>query len=570
MASLTEADVDALLRRLGERHGSIRTPKVGSFMKRVHGQLRRRRAQVAAHSFFVWLNSDAAPIEQRFVFAPVMIDFIMGFADMNKWFLSYPEPKDEHERAINEHTEEDRTHSRLFYENWYTLALGDPAKWAPGKMLWWLFHSADTAVVRRFGMELLDLAVRYGDPLVRFSLMEAVEVCGDVFFANTAPIAEAISARHGSTQRYFGQYHRVRETGHLHADETVFLATRLTDEQARQSTLVIDRVFDTFLLVLDRLVSYSRRATSHDDGLASELDDEYQLALEVSHASSAVFPTRPWAPSSAVSNSQSPALRTLNEHLHRLEEHPFLGWLREEGAVAPRATLQSFVALWGVDITGYKDFNELVLRYKVPQSPMEHGINRWTEELATHSALYLQDWRSLGMDHLLGWDAGETIAFYFLGAQTEVHRRNMAKVKHYAFAHTNAVLRWWLIKALESSGDPLFTCTTPIAEAAEREHGIALDYWANRHSLSSALRAGPEDDVPFVARDISSDQCAIICEMIGTVFDNIGEQLSLSHQVAAARLFVREPSSLPPAAPRHSMIVAIAPGGPARAEWRTG
>src|SRR5258708_4375628 len=126
-------------------------------MKQVWKHLARRRSQLASHPFFVWLNSDSIPLEQRFVFTPVMIDFIMGFADMKKWFLNSVDRRSALERGSNEHREEDRTPSRLFYENWYTLDLGNTSNWRPGKTLWWLFQSADSAVVRRFGMAVLDM-----------------------------------------------------------------------------------------------------------------------------------------------------------------------------------------------------------------------------------------------------------------------------------------------------------------------------------------------------------------------------------------------------------------------------
>jgi hypothetical protein len=524
-------------------------------MRRVWQQMKRRRGELATHAFFEWFNSDAVPAVRRFVFSPVMVDFIMGFADMNKWFLSYADPQTQLERAINQHTEEDRTHSRLFYENWYTLHLGDPARWAPGKLLWWLFQAKETSVIRRFGMQILNLSVNNPDPFVRFSMMESIEICGDVFFGNTAPIAESLSERHGVSHRYFGQYHRVRETGHLHADETAFTKAHLSDKQASRCAEVVDRIFNAFVAVLDQNLSYALRSESDPVALAVDLESEYQVALEPPYASDwALEMNGDEAFPSTGASSQLPALRRLNERLDRLEGHSFLNWLREDDAKSPLEKLQSFIALWAFDIVGYKDFNELVLRYPVVGSPMDRTINRWTEDLATHSALYLQDWQALKMDRVLRWDAGETIAFYFLSPETEVHRRNMAKLKHYAFRNPQAELRWWLMTALEKGGDALFACTRRLAEAVEEKHGITLNYWSKRHDLAH----GPAEErlgaASFLAQEISPSDCETVCGMIDTVYDNLEEQFSLSLEMATSRVFLREPASLPPP-PRLSDVV---------------
>lgn len=528
-------------------------------MKQVWNHLKRRRAQVSSHPFFVWLNSDDVALEDRFVFSPVMIDFIMGFADMNKWFLSYAEPENELEHGINEHTEEDRTHSRLFYDNWYTLNLKDTRGWPCTKTLWWLFESNDAAIVRRFGMDVLDLAVNYPEPLVRFAMMEAIEICGDVFFANTAPIAQALTDTTGERHDYYGHYHRERETGHLHTNEIAFRKAELTAEQRAQSELVVDRVFDNFLKVLDRLLSYAQRAVADAPGLARDLEDEYLLAVTpAAKLGQPAAPSTDCATSAVIATSHVPLLRLLQARKERLRAHPFLAWLRDSDDATDLEKLQRFVGIWGVDIVGYKDFNELVLRYSEPSSLAERHINRWTEELATHNVLYLQDFRALRLDGILRWDMGEAVAFYFLSEQTEVHRCNMAKVKKYAMKYKQPALRWWLMKALETSGEPLFECTTSIAERVEREEGITLNYWTGRHYLAHPRReADPElEQFSPLAQPIFASDSEVVMAIINTVFDNLHEQFDLSHKEALSAVFVKQPASLPP--PRMSGIVARA------------
>lgn len=525
-------------------------------MKRVWRELQAGRSRVAKHPFFGWLASDELPLERRFVFAPVMIDFIMGFADLNKWFLSYSEPQNELERAINQHTEEDRTHSRLFYDNWYTLALGEVADWPPGKMLWWLFHSSDAAIVRRFGMDLLALSSQNADPLVRFPMMEAIEICGDVFFGNTVAIASELTSRYEVPHLYFGKHHRALETGHLHTDERALATAQLSAEQAERATFMVQHVYGLFERVLDRLLEYGRRAANYPR-LLRELEGEYLDALNppLRAASNHAPSLAAVAPPAAATPARNTVERRLAERVAELARHPLLAWLASDAGPDDRDKLRGFTALWGVDIAGYKDFNELVLRYPEPQSALEAAINAWTENLAAHGALYLRDWQALDMDRVLRWNAGETIAFYFLSSETELHRRNMARVKHHAFRSKDPLVRFWLVKALESSGEVLFDVTSSLAGRVEHEYGVTLDYWANRHEI--AHRAGvPESrdiDALFTARTLTPEQDAAACRAVDTIFDNMHEQFSLSLDAASKQVFIAEPRSLPP--PRISGIV---------------
>jgi len=528
-------------------------------MKRVWQELRAGRSRVQGHQFFDWLNSEAVPLERRFVFSPVMIDFIMGFADLNKWFLSYPEPKDALERAINEHTEEDRTHSRLFYENWYTLPLGELAAWSPGKMLWWLFHSRDAEIVRRFGMDLLRLSARHSDPLVRFPMMEAIEICGDVFFGHTAPIAAELSKKHNLAHDYYGKYHRDRETGHLQADEAPLLRASLSPIQLAEARQAVEHVFTMFLAVLDQLHDYGERSADYRKMLL-DLDGEHldAIAAPLNRDSLAPMSEAALAPPSSAppSLSQLAVLRYLQEKISRLSQHPFLVWLRTTDDVEPRDRLRGFIALWGVDIAGYKDFNELVLRYAEPQTELEQALNQWTEKLATHGTLFLRDWQALKLDEVLTWDAGETIAFYFLGNETEVHRRNMAKVKHHAFRNESPLLRFWLIKALEDSGDALFAATAPLARTVEAQEDVTLDYWAHRHHVAEAPGAASPQDITtlFLAQPLSAEQRSECCAIIDTIFENMAEQFDLSLATAWRQKCVKQSRTLPPS--RGSMIAA--------------
>jgi len=517
-------------------------------MKEMWKVLDAQRAETEAHPFFKWLSSDEVPLDERFVFTPVLIDFVMGFADLNKWFLRYSDPGSDWEHAINEHTSEDATHSLLFVQNWTHLNIGDTPEWPASKALWWMFQANDCLVVRRLGMAILDLSVRFPDPLVRFPIMEAIEICGDIFFGHSTRIAERIMEQQQVDHVYYGPYHRARETGHLQADEGSFVSAQLSPDQRREAEGGVRAVFGQFRGLFDHLLDFSLRATSDPASLARAIDREYALAL--SPAEPRAEPARREAPqyqprarAGRVHPEQAPLLGLLDERRARLGRHGLVSSLQAGPFALER--LQNFAPIWGVDVVSYRDFNELVLRYPQPSTDAERTINRWSRDLASHGRLYLRDWKTLGLDELLGWRMGDAVTYYFLSEHTEVHRRNMSKVKKLAMAHRAPLSRWWLMLALEQSGDVLFEAIRPLALALEAELGAPLDYWAYRHGL---VEPGERDAAPhaFLEDDITPREAHVIRHIIGTVFDNIEEQFDQCDRLLHERVFSTRASSLPP------------------------
>ena len=518
-------------------------------MKNIWSLLLRKKQEVANHQFFTWLNSDEAPIEKRFWFSPVLVDFIMGFSDMNKYFLSYENPCNELEKLINEHTKEDRTHSLLFYEDWHKLNLRQLQEWSPQRTLWWLFLCKETQQVRQFGMNILDLSVQHQNPLIRFSMMEAIEICGEVFFENTAKIADKITAKTNIEHLYFGQYHRLRETGHLHTEEDLFFAATLNPEERAAAEKAVCLIYENFLTVLDSLLSYSQQLITKYHDFEKKLEVEYKTTL--GHHSTSVTNLESSRNKNEhitnISSTQSLLVEKLSSRQQQLSQHKLIKWLKNSDTVKPGDKLRKFIALWGVDIVGYRDFNEIVLRYPEATEELQQEINQWTQQLASHAALYLQDWDALGMNHLIRWDSGEVIAFYFLSPEIEIHRSNMAKVKKHAFANPEPVIRWWLMNALESGGLPLFEATAPVACLAEAAEGIVLNYWADRHYIVESHKKA--DARRFLRLDISEEQQNKISAIIDTVFDNLEEQFSLSYQITQTNVFLNHPAALIPPKP---------------------
>lgn len=512
-------------------------------MQRVFTIIREERRRIASHPFFNWLNNAEGPLIDRFAFSPVLADFIMGFADLNKWFIKYENPTSMLELSLNEHASEDQTHSRLFIGEWRKLGLDQTLGWSASDTLWWWFWCRETEVIRHAAMETLGIAERSHDPLVRFAMVEAIENCGDVFFENTCPIAVALEQETGLRYDYYGVYHREREDGHLRSDEDEFLEAQLDPEQFEHARRAVSRIFDLFVGELDQLLDYVLRVSRDFDAVVAEQAQERATQCAPVEHSASTVPVRFSRREDIPNITQRAVHQRLQERLDRLHEHGFIQWLRSWSVSGPQPgqqaveLLQAFTPLWAIDVLGYKDFNECILRFEEPATAEERAINRWTELLASHGILYLQDWEALGIDQQLGWGAEVTIEHYFLGEHSEVHRHAMSRTKKRAFASDSARLRYWLLRALEEGGQVFFGALQSIATAAERELGVPLNYWSERHHLvHPKLAADPEaEGVSFCGLSLSAQERVSAIETIDVIFDNLERQFALSMRVVGCQ-----------------------------------
>ncbi len=484
------------------------------------------------------------PLVRRFSFSPVLADFVMGFADMNKWFVAYPQPANGFERSITEHAREDQTHSRLFVDEWAKLGLDDQLGWSAGDTLWWWFWCRETEVIRRSAMETLALAEHNQDPLVRFALVEAIEICGDVFFSNTCPLAEALQQQTGLRYDYFGVYHREREDGHLRCDEQDFVDAQLSESQWAEAETAMTRIFDMFIEELDQLLDYAKRISANPRAVAAALKVERAGQLERVTASGGS--TQACTPAPVNDISQGIVAQEFAARMGQLREHPLVEALGRgsPGAAGAVELLRNVVPLWAIDVLGYRDFQLHVLSYRGSLSAPQRAINRWAARLASHGVLYLRDWDALSIDQTLAFSARETIEHYFLGEYSEVHRHAMALAKKRAFASEAPALRYWLMRALEDGGDVLFDALAPSVQQAEQELGAALPYWGRQHAMMHpVLPADPEADaVAFEGLVMDADERDSALLTIRTIFDNLQRQFDLS-------LLVAEPLLLPTCAP---------------------
>jgi hypothetical protein len=492
----------------------------------------RRKEHLLGHGFYDWVRSDRVSLEDRLLFAPIMAIFVMNFRDANKWFIRFPTPRSQFEEIINGNTFEDETHSRLFLEDWTKLRLDEKLGWGAADTLWWLFSADDTEPFRRFVFEFARMCVvDRGDPLIRFAHSEAGEACGNAFFSVLAPVASEVEAKTRIPYRYFGHHHLDREPGHVLESPGVFESQVLDEGRRSQALGLATKMFDVFEEMHDCFLRYAETYT--EQGRVPRRPESPWPALRDEET-----PSTPSAPLSPMAPLHGDVERALLARKAKAASHPLYAWMRDEAAVSPIQKLQRFIPMWLGDIMGYRELNRYAIRYPQESGPQEAAINRWCDDLETHNGLFLRDWDQLGMDHILGWRAHDTLKFCFLDKQMDVHRKNMATFTKLAMGHSAPALRFWLLEALEASGHAFFENTKRLAREVEKSDGLRLDYLGDRHDLAHpAERARLDRRAVIAGEPLSAPDRDIAIGMVDTVFDALEEQLGVSLDVAKSNKF---------------------------------
>jgi len=216
-----------------------------------------RERKLMGHPLFAWLRSGKVPLGNRMDILPVSAPLPTMFRDLNMWVLRYPAPASQLEAAINAHTMEDATHSRLYIHDWRALGFDERLGFSAADTLWWLFASPHTRPFRDRLPVLAGIAAAdRGDPVLRFVQAEAIEASGNAFFAGVTPVAEEFSRLTGVQYRYFGQYHLDRESGHVETGN-VFESIILDAGQRTEALRLFDQVFDATVAFVDACYEYA-------------------------------------------------------------------------------------------------------------------------------------------------------------------------------------------------------------------------------------------------------------------------------------------------------------------------
>ena len=196
---------------------------------------------------------------------------------------------------------------------------------------------------------------------------------------------------------------------------------------------------------------------------------------------------------------------------------------------------------------GFCDLNRWVLRYQHPQGKLESGIDRHTFEDQTHSRLFLEDWRRLGLDDRLGWAASDTLWWLFLAGDNEVPRAQGAYLRAMAVADAgDPLLRFTQSEVIEACGATFFTHTAAVAAAAAERTGTEYRYLGPYHLARESGHMDCERVFAAQRLDPARRQRALqLADAMFTLFQDLfSSVLSYAHHYPA-RQNVPRPAVIP-------------------------
>jgi hypothetical protein len=119
----------------------------------------------------------------------------------------------------------------------------------------------------------------------------------------------------------------------------------------------------------------------------------------------------------------------------------------------------------------------------------------------------------------------------------DLHREHMIAFAKLALQYRDPAVRWWMMSALESTGEQFFAHTRPLALTVEEQTGLRLDYLCGRHDApETATNTGGDIDGVSPAV-LSADGLDTALMLVDRVFDSMEGQLWRSLAVARANKF---------------------------------
>jgi|GEM_PF-6072272 len=453
-------------------------------MRQIYARIHRGGRALAEHPLFSeWLGDEARNPREKLLFAPMAIDYVMGFRDFCAYYVAYPAPKNALEEALTIHAEEDARHSALFLEDWAALGIDAHFGFTPERLFAWM-NGPETAPARAADYALTKLAAENPDPRFRFAIIEAMEVAGQVFFRRTVPVVDALVAAGAiaseSALRYFGRHHLDREDGHLqHADETIFFRETFTDAERAHAEGLVDAVFAIFTTHFDLWLAFARRHVLKQKELSLHTPAQIkslELFQKESHALD--FPPHP------LRGAGAPPPAT-----DALQTHPFLAALAELPA---RQALAFLYRQWTVDLFAWGDYFTLDLGAAPP------ATRALALEIANENTACVAEWQALGVTAATGFSGVEALRHYWLAPQVEEHRRLFAELRKRTFQAKPEELSE-LLRGVYLVGDPLRAAVRALLARdgiPTSEHPFLAGFGAAFHRSSVPAPATADQGTP--------------------------------------------------------------------------
>jgi hypothetical protein len=194
--------------------------------------------EYSKHPFWKWFDDSTNKTDKIKILAKCIGGFILLFPDINNYIITYDNPENKYEKAINEHAKEDSTHYFIFMEDCKKLGITDLGD---------LLINNKYKYNKKLTYDICDLITKNKNPIERFFIIESIENTGYLLFSKIVNML----GKDENKYKYFGKYHLDLETGHLVnttncdcANDEMFFNEKIQNREYSEKN--IDKTFNMF------------------------------------------------------------------------------------------------------------------------------------------------------------------------------------------------------------------------------------------------------------------------------------------------------------------------------------
>lgn len=215
-------------------------------MPKISVEIENHKEKFLNHPLFKYLTDSSLSLDERLRFLPYISHFVMSFADINKYILPFNSPKNDLERAVNTHANEDAGHWPWFLNDLQTSEQNPSADLTNHlKFLW-----SDKLINSRKLTYHLIQSIHNQSAEMRLIVIEVMEATGNATFDTLASITKGTDKQ----LEYCGNIHLSHETGHsIGSEDEIVDAFPLTAEERNKASRIINECFDAFFQFFDEV-----------------------------------------------------------------------------------------------------------------------------------------------------------------------------------------------------------------------------------------------------------------------------------------------------------------------------
>ncbi|MBD2247773.1 hypothetical protein [Nostoc sp. FACHB-888] len=186
-----------------------------------------------------------------------MAPFVMSVTDLNKSILRQEPTSDIIQQIINEHTYEDATHLPWYLEDLEKLNLDQIFSFKDTLRFIW---SRETKAARQLVYCLIGNSFK-ANPIEKLIITQVLEAAGNVFFVVSTQVVNELKLITQKKYRYFGEFHLMRETGHVMCTTDIEQITekiQMSEEACQYAFELVEQVFKAFTEFANELFTYAQ------------------------------------------------------------------------------------------------------------------------------------------------------------------------------------------------------------------------------------------------------------------------------------------------------------------------